>query len=83
MFAEREAMRHSASALAFVLFLTAAGCVSPNDAPSWQRPGLAGGKIGAAMSNAIKQTDDEMTMSCDRPEGERQTEPRPIARPTD
>jgi hypothetical protein len=53
--------------LAFVLWV-AAGCASTNkdDAPPWQRPGLANGKIGQAIAKAARDNDEQMSMTSDR-----------------
>jgi hypothetical protein len=67
-------MRHLPYVVAVTLGL-AAGCASSGDAPSWQRPGLGGGKFGASLTKAMDETDNEMKMESDRPTSQRKSEP--------
>jgi hypothetical protein len=49
-----------------VLSSLIAGCATRDDVPTWQRPGLTGGRLASSIGDAMKQTDEEMKMSCDR-----------------
>jgi hypothetical protein len=58
-------MRYLVLVLAVGLGL-AAGCASTDDPPPWQRPGLAGGKVGETLAKVARDNDDKMTMTSDR-----------------